>query len=259
MPVTHFDSVGQFVRNLPNGYKDAWRDAESLKWAGGLTYAQCKKKVFTGDEKLLRESDKVLNQLEDSGLVAPETFWTHDVAGYLPCVPSYLAGAPESMRRMDHRPSESAPIRIYVDLFISWTFTEDEVMRRGITLLALARKLQAVRPVELYVLMACGKDNEKDDWISPQIKLETSPLDLSIASFMLGHPGFVRQMCFAWCVSRGANDCIPHFAHGKNRINPGPNDLYIDNACHARDILKDPVAWVNAQVKRFTQDLAESA
>lgn len=254
MPVIQFDSIRDFVADLPNGY----RERHDLSWAGGLDYDDCKKAVWDGDATALKISDDLLTKIEGDGmeLLAPQ--WENERTGSFPCVPSFIAGAPDSMRRLEMTRSDVAPIRIYLDLFISCGFQVEECSTRGAAILALARKLQALRPVELYLLMSCGDKTRKrfkDGWISPMIKIDTNPLDLTTASFVLGHPGFIRQLAFAWCVKQGADSSIPYFEGAKDKIKPEESDLFIENAILNRDMLRDPVDWVNQQVKRYTRSL----
>lgn len=259
MPVIKYESVQEFARSLPK-FPHYQGD---MHWAGGLDYKECIRAIEIGDDESLRESDKLLERVEGDGIELLSPMWENNRTGAFPCVPSFLAGDPEAMRHLTLASTDVAPIRIYIDLFLSCGFSAEQCRIRGVTLLALARKLQAIRPVEMYLIMSCGdrdsKKRFKDGWISPMIKLETSPLDLTTASFVLGHPGFVRQLTFNWCIEQGADSCIPYYTEAKERLDLEEQDLFINNAIFQRDALRDPVAWVNAQVKKYAGDMAADA
>lgn len=255
MPVIRFDSVKEFMDDLPDSYS-----AISTDWAGGLDYSECRRAVWEGDKTALKYSDDLLTKVEGEGMELLSPQWENERTGAIPCVPSFIAGAPDSMRRLENSRSDVAPIKIYLDLFISAGFKVKECSTRGAAILALARKLESLRPVELYLLMSCGDSryNSKtfaDGWLSPMIKIDTNPLDLTTASFVLGHPGFIRQLAFAWCIKHGADDCIPYFKEARDKIKPDDADLFVENAILNRDMLADPVDWVNQQVKRYTRSL----
>lgn len=254
MPVTKFDNIADFARDLPDNYELS--SSLDLDWRGGKTYKECLEILRTGkgDDDLLEKSATLLDKVEGDGIQVEQNYWDTGRTGPFPCVPAYLSGSPDSMLSLQIVRTETAPIRVYLDLFISCGYSADDVMTRGITLLALCRKLSAIRPVELYLLMSCRKDSERDGWISPMIKIEASPLDLRAASFVIGHPGFVRNLTFAWCRKYGADNSIPFFEYAKARIKPGKDDLFIENAIFTRDVLDNPLEWVNQQVTRFASD-----
>lgn len=259
MSLIQYESIREFEKALPERGHHG-HEYERKTWSGNMTYNECRQAVYTGDAKALEKSDKILEKVEAEGIELLSPAWEYGRAGAIPCVPSFLAGEPESMRRLDMVASEIAPIRIYLDLFISCAFTADQLIKRGAMLLALARKLQAIRPVEMWLLMSSSKTYDRKTVISPLIKLETNPLDLTTASFVLGHPGFVRQLTFAWHVAHDVPSVIP-FVEAEDVIKvvkPTEHDLFIHNAVFTYDVLDNPVQWVNEQVKKYARTVEES-
>lgn len=167
------------------------------------------------------------------------------------------------MYHLDKTRAESAPIKIYADLFISAAFSADDCIKRGVTILALVRKLQAIRPVELFVLMSSSMTSswdtkKKREVFSPVIRIDTSPLDLATLSFLFGHPGFIRKLTFNWHWSKGVPSEIPFFEISEKDIpEMGPDDLLLKNAIFTRDVLNDPLKFINDQVQRFAQNVIE--
>ena len=53
--------------------------------------------------------------------------WEQDIAGAFPDVPAFLAGDPQCMRRMANQVSDTRPIRIFVGMASSCTFSSEQV------------------------------------------------------------------------------------------------------------------------------------
>ncbi len=254
MAITKYDTLREFFDSLPK--IDPYGDKT---WGDLPSYKEAKSGLWGGDKKCLSESNRLLDQLESDGLELAVAQWEHGRTGFIPCVPSYLAGSPESMRFLGDTLSETASIRVVVDMFISGSYSHRDLIRRGTTILALVRKLQTVRPVEL--LFCCGSlDKTRAKFITMLVKLDTNPLDLTTMSYLLGHPGFTRKICFAWLRNHGAGSSIPYCYETQEKLGDeiGPNDLYISGAILSRDVLDNPVQWVNEQVRKYASVLEDA-
>ena len=128
------------------------------------------------------------------------------VGGGSPSVGAFLGGSPASMYRQVSPMRDDGPVRIFVDLSSSAGYSEEGVRGRGIAMLALARCIQRLRPVELWV---CTSGTAEQYVPSGDMKtkkhrahtlfamrLSVSPFDVGMASRMLADPFGGRGFCY---------------------------------------------------------------
>lgn len=164
----------------------------SKDWAGS-TFNVALTRAREGDLSRVEASDRMLARLED---IAPqstghETF--NVVAGGVPNVPAYLSGSPVNMRMRRRVLSEGAPVAVLANGFFSAGVDHKTIERRGAAIMALVRLLSASRPVTLYWYMLVS-DNGKPSLTT--VPIETAPLDLARAAWMLTAPEAFRQTAF---------------------------------------------------------------
>lgn len=258
MPVTQYESVKEFFDSLPKDAKKA-RGAEN--WNGNQTYSQARKMLWQGDSDAVERSEKLLDQMEASGIELQTEYWDNDLAGAIPCIPSYLAGSPESMRRLVESTSETSPVKIFTSVCLSGGFSASEIEKRGTAILALVRKLSLIRPVELHIYadMHGRATDDTGDCAIPVIKLDTAPLDLTTVSYALANPGFLRQLCFAWGDARGFDGAwawrgspATYTTRIREVLKAETQDMVINGAYLSDDLMRNPLKWVNDQVVKYT-------
>ena len=118
------------------------------------------------------------------------------MTGALPNVPAYIAGTPLTMRRKTRLNAESGPIAVIVDLTTWAGITVEQIKARGAATMALVRILARRRPVELWagcLLDADGRNNPQ----AILTKIDTAPLDLSSAAYILTSAAFPRMLCYS--------------------------------------------------------------
>lgn len=267
MPIVFYDSLGDFCASLPEHAREDHDGRD--RWAGNQTYKEAKANLWQGDRDALKTSDDFLEKLESDGIELAQAHWEHARTGFIPCIPSYLAGSPESMRRLGEYKTENAPIRIFTDVCLSGGFKPSELATRGAAILALARKLQAIRPVELYLLATMHGKDAKDGYGNcaiPVISINTSPLDLSSVSYAMANAAFLRRLCFVWGDERGFSGSWAWNGNPRDNrarvlkyLNIAEQDLLIDGAYIDDQLMKNPVEWVNDQVRKYADTLEESA
>jgi len=167
------------------------RDASSRDWNDEKNSSQAIVTFQTGDLSGVAKSDALLRQFEDRALVTHRPLWVADVAGPLPNVPAYLAGHPLAMKRRVRGGHEGAPIAIVVDIGAASMIERDQIERRGAAILALLRVLSARRPVELWAGAILDADECKNA-SAHFCRLDTAPLDLARASYILTNPAAIR-------------------------------------------------------------------
>ena len=263
-----FDSVGELAMHA----KDRPFTGGSADWFGNVTALDAVNRTLYGDESLVAESDKLLEQFEHVSFASTARIWADDVVGAVPNVPAFLAGVPCNMRRKRRDDSQAAaPLALIVDVSTSAAITAQQIKRRGAAILALTRILSARRPVELWCGTSGGSNMGGPMGATFVMgRLETAPLNLAQAAFVLSHPGFHRHLCYgiearyfrfdgSWPYGAGAMSptdmakCMaPAFDHVSETLcMPG---------LHVADLsVSDPAAWVGAMVDKLTARRLEDA
>jgi hypothetical protein len=271
MTVKYFDSLQSFVAALPHESKMD----KSGPFTNYQSFETAKKNLWAGQDKTAVErAERLLDALECDGIELKQATWELDRVGFIPCVPAHLAGSPAAMRRQVEEPSEAAPVRIFASVATSAALSTCEIEKRGVHILALCRKLAAVRPVELYIFEDMHGKDEKDGTGAcaiPVIKLETLPLDLTTAAYVLTNPGFPRSLCFAWGAERGFTGKWARFknSHGtaiypntpgymaelRRVLQANPQDLVIMGGFSGDPLVANPLKWLNMQVSQYARTL----
>jgi hypothetical protein len=206
-----FDTMSELAARIDAGAisSRSWGDS----WLGGLTKADAAHFSREGEMARVSASDAFLAKLEDKFEFTSHRFQTVDaIAGGVPNVAAYLANAPLAMRRRHRVADDLAPLTIVVDTTSSGGVGADKLEKRGAAILALVRLLSARRPVTLYAGNAMGNSRaDKDGFNAVLTRIETAPLDLARAAFLLGHPGAARGIGYGVVVNEfgGSDGHIP--------------------------------------------------
>lgn len=128
--------------------------------------------------------------------------WEADIAGAFPDVPAFLAGDPQAMRRMANQVSDTRPIRIFVGMASSCTFSHVQLARRGALVSALALQLSKTRTVDIYAINSGEKSfsrgalaGQSFAW-SVMVKMP-KPVSASDLSYWLCHQASVRGLLYS--------------------------------------------------------------
>lgn len=244
----YFDSVSELVKYTN---RDDFTNVKAINiqndtdsWFGLSRQETCKRAI-NGDMQLVIQANQLLEQVE-----TPETidncYMPSPVGAYV-VVPEYLAGFPTPMREKQLTESERAPIRIYSNVAISAGIELSDGLKRGIAITALVMRLQTTHPVELFLCYSTV------DMII-ECRIGVLPVDISVLAFMLAHPAVCRRMFNLVRVAEHPR-YTPGLMKGEETIKHlgiGPKDLYIDSLSIRDDkMLREPIAWINAQVAKF--------
>lgn len=234
-------------------------------WFGGELTADSLRYARAGNDRLVPDAEQLLAKIK-AAVDLPERPMIADCVGAYPIVPDYLMGAPDCMRRRAMVDSDESPISIYVCLTSSARVPADQMMRRGVAILALVMALAPVRAVDLHVFnVGRRKGGTRESVILAPIN--TRPLDLAGACYALTSPGFTRRLCYslaqavgfgatghcgiAWPEHYGEDSYLPGLLA---RLGGDPARDLILPASHINDpIIADPVRWVNQQLDRFRE------
>jgi hypothetical protein len=214
------------------------------------------KGVTQGDTGLVPRSDKLLDRIETiEKLSENKPRMQNNVVGSLVNVPAYLQGSPMAMR-MRRKRDEKAPITICVDTTTSAGISAAIIERRGVAVLALLRKLEAAgHAVTLYVTSGLAPYG---DTIFLCAKLDTGPIDLARACWILAKEAMQRQVmfetgCDATGHRRGMIDW-PFRNHGWNTDIEAQQEVYAQLLSIPREsVLIVPPVYLN-EANHFKHD-----
>ena len=259
-----FDSAGALADHAATFarlYHDLPLDGLSY---GGMDFDQGVRAFRDGDLSGVEASDKLLTRFESLTVPATRKGWQDSVAGGLPNVQAHLAGVPLAMRRKVRRSDDAAPLCVVIDIGASSNITASEISNRGAAVLALVRILAIRRPVELWAGAILDADNVRNASAS-FCRIDTSPLDLAHAAFILTHPAAIRRVIWGSAMAHGFQGKHPFFA-GQNHA-PFTRDLLAPAFLHASDLLvmprirsgelsaTDPTKWIDSQLAIYASDL----
>lgn len=175
----------------------------------GAAPADMPRRMASGDADLTAACDDMLSGMEQAAEFATSRHTTvAAVAGGVPCVPAYLAGSPLAMRRRVRVIDDAAPLAVVVDIGVSASVTADTIRRRGAAALALVRLLSVTRPVSLWVVtgqVTCRYDDARRRDVACAIQIDTAPLDVSRAAWLLCAPDAFRRVFFATSLALAGN------------------------------------------------------
>lgn len=148
----------------------------------------------SGDLSLVAPSDAFLAKMEQFAIPTARRQLTDDVCGAVPNVPAFIAGHPLAMRRRHRVENDGAPIAIIVDLTSSGAVPSGDLLKRGAVILALVRSLAGRRPVELWACAGLNIGTTRAAFVV--VRIETAPIDLSVAAFVLSDPRVSRSLMY---------------------------------------------------------------
>jgi hypothetical protein len=238
------------------------------EWSGGLEAAEAARRCHYGDLAQAAASDALLSRFERFGFESVRREWRDDISGQIPNVPAFIAGTPLAMRRRVKVESPAAPLAIVVDLTSSAMISSKQLERRGAAILAIVRVLSARRPVELWAGTITDANNRRDA-TAHFARIETAPLDLARAAFVLVSPAFPRQLCYGASRLDGFEGHWPFGSDTASRefmadlLRPAMlhigDFLAIPGAHLSDEMHKNPEAWIESTLARLEGTEAAAA
>lgn len=255
----------EFLRGMPRNRVAYPNDNDD--WAGG-SFDQCLSKLQTGDFASAAKAQQIMDKLETQGIETPKLRTIQQgVVGFMPIVPNVLAGVPECMftRAQSDIEAETTPVNVYVEVNASSGITTEELFNRGSAVLALVMSLATVRPIELYATGMCDIFSEGKA-LGAITRIETRPLDLARAAWILTSNGFARKISHSAAKAHGTRQegGIPHCwgmspnnttyaARYREALNLTKEDIFIPGGwLYDNQMKTDPIGWVNKMVEKHT-------
>lgn len=240
-------------------------------WTGGDNGRAATRKTRQGDLSRVPASDALMIRFEKFAFETERRAWRDDIAGGFPNVPAYLAGHPLAMRRRINDASAAAPLAIIVDLTTSAGIDAKTIERRGAAILALTRILTMRRPVELWAGCMTGSGSGNQNMGAVFCKLETTPLDVATAAYIMTSAAFPRALCYAIAAVECGYSAggWPYSDHGASRTHL--SDICAQAFTHATetlcvpavhmhdDITNDPEGWIERKLAELAPTTLEAA
>ncbi len=231
-------------------------------WFGNMTFDQARDMARSGNESMVDEANKLLDKLDAVTEGVPLRQWQPSVTGAYPSIGDYVVGRPDCMRLI--APTQDvSPIKIYVGIATSAALSGDDVLKRGVTLLALVLKLQQIRPVTLTLLNENGDYKPGKDFLQV-IPVDSNPLSIAHAAFALAHPAFARRLAYATAHIDGIPAALPwpavrsqlgakYIDWIRESVGGSMQDLIIPGGHSDDALISNPIAWINEQVSRYNR------
>lgn len=266
-----FDSPAELADFADAHCADTSDYKQSGSWVGGDSGPIASRKTRLGDLSRVAASDALMTRFERFAFETERKVWRDDMAGGFPNVPAYLAGHPLAMRRRVNDASAAAPLAIIVDLTTSAGIDAQTIARRGAAILAVTRLLTMRRPVELWAGCMTGSGKRNQNLAAVFCKLDTTPLNLATAAYIMTSAAFPRALCYGiadkecgftaggWPYNHyniAANAmpqiCAEAFAHVTET-------LCIPAMFGASKMTDNPEAWIEATLARLAPATLEAA
>jgi len=166
-----------------------WHEEGRDKWAGG-SHDDAMQWAERGNPEHGDQIREAIAKLGDVAMPNREN-WSAAPVGFLPNVPAYVSGSPNSMwrRTVGEQPR---PVRMFVSGFLSGCVSDEVLAERGAAVIALVEYLKSRAPVELYLYYAkesdyCGSK------CAMSIRLQSETLDPDVAGFLFCSPASARR------------------------------------------------------------------
>lgn len=235
-------------------------------WAGG-TFEQYADWSAIGDPSYARKAEKYVDQFANLAIRDYTPTLEYNTQVGILDYHAAMAGDPACMFGPTVAESDQSPINVYVDAWTSAAVPARAMEMRGIAVLALALALSVFRPVRVKLVAGMKHTPTSTDAIVT-IDVPTAPMDLSIASWMLGSPTMFRMglLSSIWGIANSSAFCgIPPLSDSRwQRQDMGDwlakrenvNDVVFLPMMYGGGEWADEakcLAWVKEQIARFVE------
>lgn len=263
------EDLSEYVKTIPDAIRH-YSDRQNARTAwSGETGPDAEKYLQFGSTKYLDKAEALIDKMREEGIFSHgQKIYETSVVGSFPCVPHAIMGLPDTMYQLSETDlvSTTTPLRIYVELAASAYVTHEQLLNRGVAVLGLVLALQQVRPIELYVT-SFGDPNYKNQCHGGVVRIQTAPLDLDRAVFMLANPGFYRQIMFGLKAHLAgltrASSALPfmfgqspgsdqNIATQRELLGMAPDDLFIPGVYKSNTAyINDPIGWIKKHLDAY--------
>jgi hypothetical protein len=204
----------RYVKKSAKG--ESYKRTLPSKWAGG-TMDEFYERSSLGDAKYMKRAEQYVDQFANIALESYDIDLDYNTQVGVLDYEAALAGDPCCMFGPTHTETEKAPVNVYVDTWTSCTVRTSAMTMRGVAVLAFAQALSVFRPVIVKLTTGMEHTPSRTNAIMT-MNVPTAPMDVSIASWVLGSPqpfrcGFLGAV---WEVAGSDRHCgIPRLRDSK--------------------------------------------
>lgn len=251
----YIDNVG------PDGAKTRSLLSTRDAWFNNETIADTLRLSLSGDTTLVAAAEQQLAKM-DHVIETPRRQWTSGPAGAYAVVPEVIAGLPTPMRYQSATADEHAPIELFVCTNSVASVSTETIRNRGTTILALTMALARVRPIALYQVFTGNgnKDGTGETILISQIN--TAPLDLAIACYVLTSAGFARRLTYGLGAALNGYEGNAPLAYFSDRVKyenalikrialDPSRSMYLGRSDPHDLLITHPLQWIAKQINRF--------
>ena len=252
-----FDSLPEFIQCVRTKVERPLQKHSRDAWYGYVSFDEAIEKTLHGDSRYVQEAMTLIDQLD---LAMPETKMFRTIAspyGGRCNFGDWQTGSPTPMRRRVRATTDYGPLKVIVATTCSQGITANTMRQRGAAILALLLKLQELRPVELYLLAEMFGCTE--GWHYQLIRVESKPLDTSIAGFVLANVGFARHLTYelgrvldnfngSWPSDYRQSD---YASRRRERLNLQDDDIVIPEVYITDTLVTQPIKWITERLAQY--------
>lgn len=260
----HYDDLSQFLAVVDGANTKYKTEKRSQSW-NTETYATARERCTTGNADLAARAATIIEKIEASGIIKRGTLgYVQDVAGEFPLVPAFVAGDHECMMRKGETEMQTdrSPLKVFVGVGGGQDWTADQLLSRGVYVMALVQLLSERRAVELYWYCPLGTSSDATP-TCPVVPIQTQPLDTSTAAHILASTGFFRSLCFAFNSAKGGTyGSIPWAWHRpdltprlRDALGAEPSDLVVHSGENFSAFKDTPEQWLIDQLTKYAPDM----
>lgn len=264
-----FDSLAELARYIVDSPR-TWTCSDSVspgmtsaEWDLNAGYKACVTMARDGWIEGAQEAQKALNALP---LQTPAPDTRTDFYGFMPHVPRYCAGAPDSMIRRAREATGGGGkvVTLYVPVNALGQVKAQHMRNFG---LAVAQYINQIETdgtrVELHGVTCSnlhgGSWRVTHSW---RIKSADQPLDLAVLAFSIGHPGMFRRLGFA-LRERCAAPTAPGYGHSDaakltDLIEPPVGSYVLNGMREASTVARTPADAVEYVTRQLDKMLGTS-
>jgi len=283
MRVERFESIESYAKLV--GERQNYSEESggfgygSSSWDDGIGFSSAIKLSIHGHPPLVGQTAAAVDSLVTEFQIRQESrkAYISHVSGSRVSVPEYLAGSPFCMKRKAAIQRPERAINIYVCTTCAAAVSAQNMLKRGVTIMALLEYLQLTQ-VSVELFLTAETHGRTDGDFIQVIKVESNPLDLSTASFAIAHPAFARHVTYTMAKAmdgfNGAwgrehnNSCSGSSSWGvfnpelylpkiSKAVGMSPGDIYIPAPTYNDDeIISHPDMWLSKRIETIRESFS---
>lgn len=257
------ESYVEYLNRVPDYY--SWSKNSRDTDFHGMPWDHALNTLTNGSDTYLDRSQALIDKMADQNVFASHQPQIEaGMVGFMANVPAALAGQPYDMWNIVNSEEQSitTPINVYVETLVSDGVSQDQLIQRGVCILAFVLAMNNIRPVELYTI-CIGKPGDVNTSGGIVCRVPSKPLDLQRACFMLCDPAYYRRLAFAamaeHCKSNNSWVQWPwqnepttdtHEPMMRELLDMQPDDIFMPGGYLFDNLMKtDPIQWVKNKIQ----------